>query len=357
MYWDVESDMRHGKRNTGHGKQVAAVAVAVGATGALPVLTAHAATVSTWDRVAACESSGNWSINTGNGYFGGVQFSASSWTAAGGLKYAARADLASKHDQILTAEVLLKMQGPGAWPVCGPKAGLAKGQPDPYPSTPAGTSGGTTTTPPPSHVEGNYVVQKGDWLSTIARDHMGSVAKWPALYAANRSVIGADPNRIFPGQKLTIPGATGDKPVTKAPVITSYGRPVPGKIITPFKATGAAWSLGWHTGVDFAAASGTGVYSAGPGTVAGVNQAGSSYGNHVVVKHADGTYTLYAHLSSVSVVVGQSVTHSTRVGYSGCTGNCSGPHLHFEVRNNATAFSASVFLDPVAWYKSHGVSL
>ena len=72
-----------------------------------------------WDQVAECEAGGDWSINTGNGYYGGLQFSQSSWEAAGGLQYAERADLASKGQQIAAAEVLLEEQGPGAWPNCG----------------------------------------------------------------------------------------------------------------------------------------------------------------------------------------------------------------------------------------------
>ncbi len=77
-----------------------------------------------WDRVAACESGGNWSINTGNGYYGGLQFSASTWSGFGGSSYAARADLATKDEQILVAQKVLKVQGPGAWPVCSVRAGL-----------------------------------------------------------------------------------------------------------------------------------------------------------------------------------------------------------------------------------------
>lgn len=72
-----------------------------------------------WDAIAACESGGNWSINTGNGYHGGLQFTQQSWAGAGGTQYAARADLATREQQIATAEVLLRMQGIGAWPVCG----------------------------------------------------------------------------------------------------------------------------------------------------------------------------------------------------------------------------------------------
>jgi hypothetical protein len=70
---------------------------------------------SSWDRIAQCESGGNWSINTGNGYYGGLQFTQSTWLAAGGGRYAARADLASRDEQIAVASTLSL----SSWPVCG----------------------------------------------------------------------------------------------------------------------------------------------------------------------------------------------------------------------------------------------
>lgn len=76
-----------------------------------------------WDRIAACESGGNWSINTGNGYYGGLQFTQSTWNAYGGQSYAARADLASRNAQIAVAKKVQATQGWGAWPVCSYKAG------------------------------------------------------------------------------------------------------------------------------------------------------------------------------------------------------------------------------------------
>lgn len=113
------------------------IVAAVGTTGMAGVAAlsaaapSHAASVSTWDRVAACESSGNWHINTGNGYYGGLQFTRSTWLAYGGAKYAPRADLATKAEQIIIAEKVLAGQGPGAWPVCSVRAGLARGGPTP----------------------------------------------------------------------------------------------------------------------------------------------------------------------------------------------------------------------------------
>lgn len=109
---------------------------------------ASSASLTTWERVAACESSGNWSINTGNGYFGGLQFSPSTWKAYGGTAFAARADLATKSEQIKIAERVLTTgfrgipaQGPGAWPVCGREAGLKAGTaaPSVQPSAPRGS--------------------------------------------------------------------------------------------------------------------------------------------------------------------------------------------------------------------------
>ena len=88
---------------------------------------ASAAPDSTWDAVAQCESTGNWSINTGNGYYGGLQFDQSTWDAYGGQQYAGRADEASKSEQIAVAERTLAGQGWGSWPVCSQQAG-ATGQ-------------------------------------------------------------------------------------------------------------------------------------------------------------------------------------------------------------------------------------
>ncbi|MDO5635109.1 MAG: transglycosylase family protein, partial [Micrococcus sp.] len=82
---------------------------------------ANAASVATWDRLAQCESNGNWSINTGNGFYGGLQFSLASWRWVGGSGYPHQA---SKSEQIARAEILLSRQGWGAWPACSRKLGL-----------------------------------------------------------------------------------------------------------------------------------------------------------------------------------------------------------------------------------------
>lgn len=108
-------------------RRVAGVAAA-GATAAVgTVATAGSASAGTvWDRVAACESGGNWSINTGNGFYGGLQFHPQTWKGFGGGRYAAYAHQATKSQQIEIAKKVLSAQGPGAWPVCSRRAGLTK---------------------------------------------------------------------------------------------------------------------------------------------------------------------------------------------------------------------------------------
>ncbi|HUL97944.1 MAG TPA: transglycosylase family protein [Mycobacterium sp.] len=94
---------------------------------------AAAATDGEWDQVARCESGGNWAINTGNGYQGGLQFAPSTWSSAGGSEFAPAAHLASRDEQIAVAERVLARQGRGAWPVCG--TGLSSAMPRTVPAT------------------------------------------------------------------------------------------------------------------------------------------------------------------------------------------------------------------------------
>ena len=98
---------------------IAGTGLAVAGTGA------NAADGGTWDALAQCESGGNWAINTGNGFYGGAQFNQNTWEENGGLRYAPRADLATREEQIAIAEVTQARQGWGAWPVCSVRARLA----------------------------------------------------------------------------------------------------------------------------------------------------------------------------------------------------------------------------------------
>lgn len=108
-----------------------------------------------------------------------------------------------------------------------------------------------------------------------------------------------------------------------------------------------------HTGQDFAVPTGTAVYAVGPGTVAFAT-CGDGFGNQVVIRHRDGYFTQYAHLSRINVRPGQKVVAGQRVGASGATGNATGPHLHFEVR--VTPYLGSA-VPPLTWLRRHGVRM
>lgn len=218
----------------------ASLTVTAGGAGiALPLVApgaADAASVDVWEKVAACESTSDWNINTGNGYYGGLQFKQSTWQAYGGTAYAPRADLATRDQQIAVAEKVLKGQGPTAWPLCSVRAGLTRGGDAPELSTgpkkkaPETTAQAKTTqaktaqtkktapaSPPGTKKAKTYTVASGDTLSTIA-DDQSVKGGWQSLYAANREVVGSDPDLILPGQRLALRGAQKPKPGKSAGV-------------------------------------------------------------------------------------------------------------------------------------------
>jgi resuscitation-promoting factor RpfA len=221
-----------------------AAAAALAAAGVATAGNAHAAPVSTWDRVAACESGGNWAINTGNGFHGGLQFTHSTWIAYGGGAYASDANLASKSAQIAVAEKVLASQGPGAWPVCSVRAGLTRGggapvvNPTPAPKKtytapkktytapkktytapkktytapqtsrssqrPTYTAPKKVYTAPKVALSGKTLtVKSGDTLSKLAESYKVK-GGWQALFAANKGTVN-DANLIFVGQHLNLP--------------------------------------------------------------------------------------------------------------------------------------------------------
>ncbi|ULR51183.1 transglycosylase family protein [Streptomyces deccanensis] len=214
-------------------KAARAIAVA-GVTGAAAVAaplmaagSASAATASEWDAVAQCESGGNWSINTGNGYYGGLQFSASTWAGYGGTKYASTADQATKAQQIEIAEKVLAGQGKGAWPVCGKglsgaayngaaassgSSNSGSSQQNTQESTKKSTEDtrasrsserATVETPTGKKVkkgDGEYKVVTGDTLSAIA-EKKNVKGGWEKLFELNKDIID-DADFIYPGQQL-----------------------------------------------------------------------------------------------------------------------------------------------------------
>jgi len=136
--------------------------------------------------------------------------------------------------------------------------------------------------------------------------------------------------------------------------LTAYAAPITGSYVsTAYQAGGGVWSSGSHTGIDFHASSGTAVHAVGSGTVVEAGW-GGSYGNEVVIKMNDGTYTQYGHLSSIGVSVGQTVTPGQQIALSGATGNVTGAHLHFEARTTAEYGSD---MDPIAYLRGHGVDV
>lgn len=193
---------------------LAAVALALG-IGATAVAPAHASST-VWDKVARCESGGNWKINTGNGYYGGLQFSGSTWRGYGGGAYASQAHHATKAEQIAIARRVLAGQGAGAWATCGRRAHLTKsnGHASRHatPSTNPGAkkavakkkkapvSWAKKAAGSNKHQAHTARVRSGDTLSTIA--HRYSVrGGWQGLWKLNKKTV-PNPNRISVGQVL-----------------------------------------------------------------------------------------------------------------------------------------------------------
>ncbi|MGW2107120.1 peptidoglycan DD-metalloendopeptidase family protein [Streptomyces sp. NPDC001948] len=441
----------------------ASLTVTAGGAGlALPLLTAAsagAASTDVWEKVAACESTGDWHINSGNGYFGGLQFTRSTWAAYGGTVYAPRADLATRDEQISIAEKVLDAQGPGAWPGCSTKAGLTSGADtaDIHPqsqrtsqvkapdrtapgrtvsgkSTAKRTSAAATPTTVPGKRE-SYTVTRGDSLSAIAATERVR-GGWQHLYAQNREIVGDDPDLILPGQRLSLDtsraprtgsaaqakpkaepkprkstapqrSAAPERPKAKTqdraaepkqqaaasrhqaakprpttatpkphhsttkpqpkpkpqPKKTENHRPKPraeqhaglvapvaAGIGTPYHQSGS-WASGYHTGVDFPVPTGTSIRAVASGTVVSAGW-GGAYGYQVVIRHSDGKYSQYAHLSALHVREGRHVSAGQRIARSGSTGNVTGPHLHFEIRTGPGYGSD---IDPLAYLRAGGV--
>ncbi|MFG2946073.1 M23 family metallopeptidase [Streptomyces adustus] len=136
--------------------------------------------------------------------------------------------------------------------------------------------------------------------------------------------------------------------------LNTFVSPITGSYVsTGYLASSSLWSSGSHTGIDFHASTGTSVHAVGYGTVVEAGW-GGAYGNQIVIKMDDGTYTQYGHLSSIGVSVGQRVVTGQQIGLSGATGNVTGAHLHFEARTTAEYGSD---IDPVAYLRSHGVNV
>jgi hypothetical protein len=193
-----------------------ALTLGIALTGTAP---ASAATT-VWDKVAKCESGNRWGINTGNGYYGGLQFSSSTWRAYGGRKYGSQANKASKAEQIAIARRVLAGQGPGAWPTCSRRAGLTKanGKADKkaVPATNPGAVKAKSSKPvvkkkapakKPAVKAASTGIKRikvvgGDTLVKIAKRHSVK-GGWRGLWSLNKKTL-KNPNRIYVGQVLRV---------------------------------------------------------------------------------------------------------------------------------------------------------
>ncbi|MCX5445620.1 transglycosylase family protein [Streptomyces libani] len=224
-----ESTARSEFRGYGaRGITAAAVLLAAGALNLAAERPAEARGGGSWDRLAGCESGGNWRIDTGNGFSGGLQLAHSTWHSFGGGAYASRAARATRAQQIQVAQRVLARQGWGAWPACSASLGLnsatahrtprsTAARPAPQrhtaPQRHAAPSSRGRVRHPQSHEKryksgrhrstgGSVVVNAGDTVSSIAYAHGFG---WQEFYRLNRRVIGANPHLIFPGTRLAVP--------------------------------------------------------------------------------------------------------------------------------------------------------
>jgi LysM repeat protein len=193
------------RRASSTSRAIARVAVA-GAAIATPIAIAAPAAdaAPNWDMLAQCESSGNWSINTGNGFSGGLQFTPSTWAAYGGTQYASSAYQATREQQISVAEKVLASQGANAWPGCTAKLNWTTGGTkvsSNTSTTPKKTETKVSTSKPAVQANGaDYTVQLGDTLSKIG-EQFG--VNYQTIAERNANII-KDPNLIYPGQQLDI---------------------------------------------------------------------------------------------------------------------------------------------------------
>lgn len=210
------------RRSSSTARAIAGVTMA-GAIVGVPLALAtpaYAASDSTWNALAECESGGDWDINTGNGYYGGLQFSQPTWEGYGGTEYASRADLASRDQQVAIAERVLAGQGWNAWPTCSDQIG-ASGSGDPNATAASGSGGSSEPAPAETEPESSdadqqapagpikflqpgaeYTIVPGDTLATIAAAQQVP-GGWQEILDRNQEMIN-NPDLVFPGQQLDL---------------------------------------------------------------------------------------------------------------------------------------------------------
>ena len=352
-----------------------------------------------WTAVADCESGGDWNINTGNGYYGGLQFSSPTWLGHGGGEFASRADLATPAQQIEVAERVLLTQGVGAWPTCGKKlvpgttpiAEASAPVPDPAPvveeTAPPQPAPETPAAPAPEVIPDVVEVEAASVATYpytfVAGDMLSKLfgRNWREVWTHNRGII-PNPDLIHIGQTIQVPAnvqliaavaspapapvpapvpappveETAPPQPAPAPEVTSepapdsgWVRPAEGRFSSPF---GMRWGV-MHQGIDIAAPEGTPIYAASAGTVIAAGPA-SGFGLWVVIDHGDGIVTVYGHMRTMFVSVGDTVPANHVIAEVSDNGQSTGPHLHFEVKDGGINGEK---IDPIPFLEERGVTI
>lgn len=271
---------------------------------------AHAAPDSDWDKLAECEANGDWSINTGNGYYGGLQFSAQTWTAHGGDEFAPTADLATREEQIYVAEKVLASQGWGAWPACSASLGLSSAAEE----RPAPGEGGGS--------------EEAEGSSDDAPAATASSASTAAPSGGGSTCSDVTPNGefVYPSDKNSTTETSG---------------------------FGSRWGTN-HNGLDIAGPLDTPLYAFADGVVVAAADAGvNGFGGWVILEHQiDGRkiQTVYGHMDpgDVFVTVGEQVSAGKVIAGMGNSGFSTGSHLHFEVIEGDRSAGGTP-VDPAPW--------
>ena len=201
--------------------------------------------------------------------------------------------------------------------------------------------------PPVSGI--THKVGKGQTIYSVAKKYKANpqaIADFPFNYLDQSFTLTS-------GQILIVPGGQKPKPAVLKTPTPSYQPPAPqfnyalggsGLFAKPVAGSINQYASWYHPGIDIGAAYGTPVYAAGSGRVITASPYGSGFGIHVFIDHGNGYITAYAHMSSMKVNVGQNVAKGQLIGAVGCSGFCTGSHLHFEVRRNGAKINPlSVF--------------
>ena len=203
-----------------------------------------------------------------------------------------------------------------------------------------------------------YMVVDGDWLSKIASRQCGSASRWSDIYELNRGVVGANPNLIYPKQRLTLPAgclgisSSGPSPRVTTPRGGVWRSPLASyRITTCYEWRRALYvngklisKAGLHGGLDMSAAGGTRVSAVASGRVIRAGWRGG-YGRAVEVSHGGGVTSMYGHLSSISVQKNQWVSVGGQVGRVGTSGNSTGYHLHLGMYRYGAHFNPTPYLE------------